>query len=303
MGHAEESDLELILLETAQEEMVRRGKIAEGIIAAERPELIDLFLTYQNEAVAARRFLDNNLNELIAGAEILEVGGGILALATQLASEGFIVTTVEPVGEGFTGISFMMKVFSEIAILEKLNINLIKSPIEESEFNHKFDFIFSINVMEHLKNPYVVLKQMVDALKPAGKYRFFCPNYGFPYEPHFGKWLLLRRNKAFFLQESRINSSIVSKVEALGLYRSINFITFKQVQNFSKINSLTMNANNDAFYNLISRAILDQELRKRHRGPAIFIKLMTVMKFQFLAKLIPKCYQPVMDIEASASGI
>jgi hypothetical protein len=33
----------MALLETAQEEMIRRGKIAEGLISAERLELIDLF--------------------------------------------------------------------------------------------------------------------------------------------------------------------------------------------------------------------------------------------------------------------
>jgi len=55
--------------------MVRRGKIAESLIALERPELIDLFLTYQNEAVAARKFLDSSLIDLNSGAEILEVGG------------------------------------------------------------------------------------------------------------------------------------------------------------------------------------------------------------------------------------
>ena len=32
----------------AEEAMILRGKIAEGMIASERPELMDLFLTYQN---------------------------------------------------------------------------------------------------------------------------------------------------------------------------------------------------------------------------------------------------------------
>ena len=65
----------MISLELAQEAMVRRGKIAESLIAPERPELIGLFITYQNEAIAARKFLDSSLIELDAGAEILEVGG------------------------------------------------------------------------------------------------------------------------------------------------------------------------------------------------------------------------------------
>ena len=65
----------MVSLETAQEAMVRRGKIAEGMIALERPELIDLFSTYQNEAIVARKFFESSLIELDSGAEILEVGG------------------------------------------------------------------------------------------------------------------------------------------------------------------------------------------------------------------------------------
>jgi hypothetical protein len=63
-------------LETAIGEMVSRGKIVEGIIAAKNPELLQTYLTYQNEALAARKFLDSSLIELKDEARILEVGGG-----------------------------------------------------------------------------------------------------------------------------------------------------------------------------------------------------------------------------------
>ena len=75
MGSTKRSELKLITLKSAEEAMVRRGTIAGALITLERPELMDLFLTYQNEALAARRFLDNSLMELDPGAEILEVGG------------------------------------------------------------------------------------------------------------------------------------------------------------------------------------------------------------------------------------
>ena len=101
--------------ETAEIKMRHRGELVGAVIALERPDLLDLYFTYQNEAKVARKLLDINLKELNVGAEILEVGGGILALSIQLASEGFKVTTVEPVVEGFTGIAYIMKVFLDIA--------------------------------------------------------------------------------------------------------------------------------------------------------------------------------------------
>ena len=141
--------------------MQRRGKIAEQQISTQFPELLNLFLTYQNEALAARRLLHSNLMDLESGSEILEIGGGIVALAIQLASEGFRVTSVEPVGEGFTGISSIMRIFLNIAKEEGLELNLIQAPIEECSFHNNFDFIFSINVMEHLDDPYSVLLQCI----------------------------------------------------------------------------------------------------------------------------------------------
>jgi SAM-dependent methyltransferase len=298
VGYAKRKELELISLKSAEEAMVRRGKIAQELIALQRPELIDLFFTYQNEAIAARKFLDISLNELNSGARILEVGGGILALAVQLASEGFTVTTVEPVGEGFTGISFIMDVFMEIAKDENLFFNLIQSPIEDCEFDHKFNFIFSINVMEHLKNPYPVLLQMVSTLENGGKYRFFCPNYDFPYEPHFGKWLFLRKNEAFYLQGSRAKSNSIPLEETLGLHRSLNYITLNKISKYSHLKQIRIIPKRKAFYTLLERAVYDKGLSARHGVLTSIVKLIYLFKFHHIAKIVPARYQPVMDVEA-----
>jgi len=288
----------MVSLQSAEESMTRRGRIAESLIASERPELMDLFLTYQNEAIAARKFLDSSLIELDSGAEVLEVGGGILALAIQLASEGFKVTTVEPVGEGFSGISFIMKIFSNIAIQENVTFMLIESPIEQCIFESNFDFIFSINVMEHLKDPYSVLLQMTNSLKLGGKYRFFCPNYDFPYEPHFGKWMFFRRNNAFYLSERRAKSLLIPHEETPGLYLSLNFITLNRVLKFSHSNGIQIISNRVVFHSLLERVISDKELSARHEVLALVVNFIFILKLHYLAKLLPSRIQPVMDVEA-----
>jgi 2-polyprenyl-3-methyl-5-hydroxy-6-metoxy-1,4-benzoquinol methylase len=298
VGYAKRKELEMVSLESAEEAMVRRGKIAQELIALQRPELIDLFLTYQNEAIAARKFLQNSLIELNPEAEILEVGGGILAVAIQLASEGFKVTSVEPVGEGFSGITFIMNTFTEISKKENLTFSVIQSPIEDCEFDHKFDFIFSINVMEHLKNPYTVLLQMVSTLENGGKYRFFCPNYDFPYEPHFGKWLFLRKNKAFYLQGDRAKSNSLPLEETLGLHRSLNYITLNKISKYSHLKQIKIMPKRKAFYNLLERAVYDKGLGARHGVLTSFVKLIYLFKFHHIAKIVPARYQPVMDVEA-----
>jgi 2-polyprenyl-3-methyl-5-hydroxy-6-metoxy-1,4-benzoquinol methylase len=150
--------------------MTHRGEAAKRLVSLQRPELLDSFLTYQNEAIQARILLHASLTELKIGSKILEVGGGILALAIQLASEGFDVTTVEPIGEGFDHILFMSDVYKQISQNEDLRIKVIEKPIEDCQFDVKFDFIFSINVMEHLKNPYSAFIKIVDTLKSGGTF-------------------------------------------------------------------------------------------------------------------------------------
>jgi len=279
----------MVSLASAEEAMVRRGRIAQELIALERPDLINLFLTYQNEAIAARKFLNSSLIDLDSGAEILEVGGGILALAVQLASEGFKVTTVEPVGEGFSDISWIMETYSSIAELENIDFVVRKESIENCSFDGKFKFIFSINVMEHLGSPYEVITQLSSSLTLSGKHRFFCPNYDFPYEPHFAKWIWSRRNGSFFLNISKVSHS-------MDLYRSLNFITVKKLRNSTRKTNIEVTLNKNALFDLLSRASKDSSLRDRHKGITFISDFINKSGLIYLSKFIPTFLQPVMDV-------
>jgi 2-polyprenyl-3-methyl-5-hydroxy-6-metoxy-1,4-benzoquinol methylase len=279
----------MVSLDSAEESMNRRGKIAESLIASERPELIDLYFTYQNEAIAARKFLESSLIELDSGAEILEVGGGILALAIQLASEGFKVTTVEPVGEGFSDISWIMEIYSFIAEQENIDYLLIEEKVENCSFDSKFELIFSINVMEHLHNPYEVITQLSNSLTALGKYRFLCPNYDFPYEPHFAKWIWFRRKGSFYLKLSRASHS-------KDLYHSLNFITVKKLLNSTKKTNIRVTLNKNGLFDLLKRASKDSSLRGRHKGITFLSDFTNKTGLIYLSKFIPTLFQPVMDV-------
>ena len=287
--------------ETAEIKMRHRGELVGAVIALERPDLLDLYFTYQNEAKVARKLLDINLKELNVGAEILEVGGGILALSIQLASEGFNVTTVEPVVEGFTGIAYIMKVFLDIAKNENVEIQFVDSAIEDCNFENRFDFIYSINVMEHLEDPYSVLVQLVELLKDHGKYRFVCPNYDFPYEPHFGKWLFSRRNNAFYLPKSRAKSSQIPTDQTFGLFQTLNFLTLRKINKSARKNQIKIQPNSKAFFEILQRSSHDSELRKRHSVISQIAKLISLLKINYIAKTVPVNFQPIMDVEASLS--
>jgi SAM-dependent methyltransferase len=51
-----------------------------------------------------------------------------------------------------------------------------------------FDLIFSNEVLEHVKDDYQVMREMVRTLKPGGQIAIFCPNRGYPFETHGIYW-------------------------------------------------------------------------------------------------------------------
>ena len=156
--------------------------------------------------------------------------------------------------------------------------------------------------MEHLKDPYSVLIQMAQNLKAGCFYRFFCPNYDFPYEPHFGKWLGLRSEKAFFLPQHRAVSTLIPEREIQGLYSSLNFLTLKKIKQGIKHRNILLSANNNSLYEVMNRSIYDSELKKRHKGLTILVRFIFFLKLHYLAKLVPVNYQPIMDVKINLSS-
>jgi hypothetical protein len=71
VGNRTRSEVEIAYLEIIEEAMVRRGRIAQGLIVLVTPDLINLFLIYQNDDMGARKFLKSNLNELNPRAKTL----------------------------------------------------------------------------------------------------------------------------------------------------------------------------------------------------------------------------------------
>jgi 2-polyprenyl-3-methyl-5-hydroxy-6-metoxy-1,4-benzoquinol methylase len=119
----------LVECEEAVRMMKETSKYIEDIVKSVRPDLLNTFYTYSNEAFEARRLLNQDLSKLNYGDAILEVGAGILALATQLSREGFKVTAVEPVQDGFAEINFIMNQYIMINNDIDVNFELIRSNI------------------------------------------------------------------------------------------------------------------------------------------------------------------------------
>jgi SAM-dependent methyltransferase len=106
---------------------------------------------------------------------------------------------------------------------------LLSIKAEQIVADAEFDFAFSMNVMEHVDDVPLVLGRVVRALRPGAAYRFVCPNYGFPYEPHFDMPTLLSKSLTWrFLRNRILNSRTV--LDPRGTWQSLNWISVAAVR-------------------------------------------------------------------------
>ena len=116
--------------------------------------------------------------------KILEVGGGI-HLLTSLLSKKYDITSLEP--GGFT--RYTDKLRNKFINKQKLKIHNTK--LENFKTNEKFDFIFSMNVLEHTDNIEDHLRSCINLLRDKNSLLLIlCPNFTFPFETHFYKWFI-----------------------------------------------------------------------------------------------------------------
>lgn len=255
-----------------------------------RPELLPLFETMAGEAIFARDWLADDLAQLPRGARLLEVGGGSFLLSCQLAEEGFAVTSIEPVGEGFGE-------FHALAhyVLEQAHMRPTIAPCRAEDFTseERFDFAFSINVMEHVDDVAAVIRQVTEVLKPGASYRFFCPNYLFPYEPHFNIPLAGSKQLTERLFRNRIYGHPMS--DAAGVWKSLNWITVPHVRRVAAHLSPVFNKTTLVW--ILERALRDPQFAAR-RAPWMItiIRAAVGLHLHRMAQWIPAVMQPIMDV-------
>jgi 2-polyprenyl-3-methyl-5-hydroxy-6-metoxy-1,4-benzoquinol methylase len=116
--------------------------------------------------------------------KVLEVGGGI-HLLTSFLHKDYDITSIEP--GSFT--SFTDELRNKI--LDQYKLKVYTTTVEKFTTDAKFDFIFSMNVLEHTDDIKRHITSCMNLLKDEHSLLFIqCPNYTFPFEPHFYKWFI-----------------------------------------------------------------------------------------------------------------
>jgi SAM-dependent methyltransferase len=259
------------------------------------PELLSLFDTYAEEAVHGRRYIASDLERLYPGARVLEVGAGSLLLSCQLVREGFRVTALEPIGAGFSHLEQMRKMIEERSVALGCHPRVLSIAAEDLVERNSYDYAFSVNVMEHVGDVERVVANVCNSLITSACYRFTCPNYLFPYEPHFNIPTLFSKRLTEKLLGHKIFSSKMP--DPSGTWKSLNWITVVQLQNIIKrLPELRIVFNRRFLVSTLERITIDQHFAGR-RSPAVCKCLSSLVRLRLhkLLRFMPVVLQPIMD--------
>lgn len=265
-------------------------------IEAEATHLLGLFDTMAGEARFARAWLDEDLLRLTKAAPILEVGGGVFLLACHLAHEGFAVTAIEPTGVGFGSFEELGTMVLELAARDGAVPTIARCRAEEFTSDVRFALAFSVNVMEHVDSPEQTIARVSAALSPGGSYRFLCPNYLFPYEPHFNIPTVGSKSLTRHLMRGRIEGNAIMDDPA-GVWKSLNWITVPQVKRMAGTDqSLVADFRTSTLPWMLERAMNDAEFARRRAGWMVAaVRMLRALHMLRLASLVPAVCQPIMD--------
>jgi SAM-dependent methyltransferase len=265
-------------------------------IRRDAPHLEWLFSVFAQEARFGRAWLEPNLVHLGLGASVLEVGAGLMLLSSQLTKEGFKVTALEPIGEGFSSFAELQKIV--LAHAEEHGIAPLIAPItvERLDRESEFDFAFSINVMEHIENVALALQTVGAAIRPGSKYRFTCANYLFPYEPHFNIPTLFSKalTKRIFYQKIFGNTRVG---DSAGVWNSLNWITVPKVLRAARnLPNMSVSFNRSMLETTLLRVVNDPEFSAR-RSPFMrrLVQIVIALGLHRLGKCVSPSLQPMMD--------
>ena len=241
-----------------------------------------------NEAEYALSNISLKLQQLSDNSNILEVGSGsgILLSFLKKTYPNLNFTGIEPLGADFITLqSFHTK-------LKNIGKNLSITSFENYKSDKRYEFIFLVNVFEHLDNWKDFFEFVNKYLKDNGTCLILCPNYAFPYETHFNIPILFNKKITYKFYKNYIDNFEETN-NAHGLWNSLNFITYSKLIRFSKSNNLKLKAYNDISLNLVKRLDYDKEFNLRN--PLLgkiakllkFIRVLNIIKFSLFRYIDP----------------
>jgi hypothetical protein len=173
-----------------------------------------------------------------------------------------------------------------------------EDPFLTLQSKHKeFNYIFCANVVEHVINLPKFFDSIIPLISQNGKFRFVCPNYAIPYEPHFGFITLFSKKLTFKFQKRKILEMEKQRKENLvEFYNELSFPTVFKIKRALKNKNVDIHFSRSATNAYIDRAIYDDYFVGRKRNVA---KMVKILKYPLrkIIRYIPIYYLPIIDVK------
>jgi SAM-dependent methyltransferase len=265
-------------------------------VARDAPQLLPLLDVFAQEARFARDWLDPSLEQLGQGENILEVGAGLMLVSCQLVREGYRVTALEPVGEGFSAFTDLQTLVLSYARECNIAPRILPIPVEQFDCSEVYGLAFSVNVMEHVGDVAAAIRNVGRSLRCGCTYRFTCPNYLFPYEPHFNIPTLFSKSLTGKVMRGRILRSRQVQ-DQVGLWRSLNWISVPMIRNACQSTPDLIPVFDRSMLGHTLRRVVDDPVFASRRSAWVrkLAKSMVALGLDRVLGWLPAAVQPVID--------
>jgi SAM-dependent methyltransferase len=226
-----------------------------------------------------------------SSVKILEVGAGSCMLSAYLASKRLHVTAVEPLGPEFDFFLGPQRRVLGFCQREGLELKLVRATGEEFSLPAQFDVAFTINALEHMRDPLRTIDNMYNSLKPGGVALVHCPNYTMPFDSHFNI-LLVTRSKPIneWLYQSKIN-------RYPNVWNELNFVRYSDVRRHLTNRRVNFSFDRSIMREMVARLIDDPVFAERM--PPVIHAIGALLRHTRLVRVlscVPARFQTPMEV-------
>ena len=253
-----------------------------------------LLKTYISEAEFFEKVLAPDLSSMPPGSHLVEVGSGVGLLAMNLAAKGFEVTAFEPQASGFTDMHKMRDHITANWPGTIPQVNFRDTSIDNStRLDRPADYIFAINVIEHVPDYKVLIADALKLKTSKGVMRIICPNYAIPYEPHLELPVIFNKSLTWRIFNRRILNSPIDNPREF--WQDLSWPSQRRLKKILEELDFVAEFSRDATNFYINRALSDTTfLNRKGRVIGTLIKAFAFVA-KHLTRFIPISLIPIID--------
>ena len=287
VGALEASDLEAPMLNIQS---------LESDASALSPTVQRRLWTYIGEANFFSQLLQADLNSLKDGDAAIEVGSGIGLLALQLGRLGHPIAAFEPESSGFGEMYAMRNLVRDNWVNDSCDIRWLDDRLMEYDsriVDLTPKYAYAVNVLEHVVDIEEFLTTVLSNLRPGGQFRFICPNYAYPYEPHFEMPTLFSKRATYSVMNRRIAASEIS--DPYGLWNELSWPTTRSLRKLLVSMNLRHCFHASATQAYLQRPLQDPTFMARKGRTARSIFRVAALTLPRVANNLPRGGLPIID--------